>query len=153
MLTDSPPASPSLEEEDWLVKPIPQSWFPSRQQFGESLPEFQSHPHQHHSTHNDRLHKDLLMFHNFDFYLIMHMAIIHLHRSREILIKDLIQFRRSFGLKKNLPWIYSCWNSTKTYQWIGKSWRDVQQQMDAASFCSCYQSRRMNYIKAISRYS
>ena len=40
MLTDSPPAFPSLKEEDWLVKPIPQSWFPPRQQSGESLPEF-----------------------------------------------------------------------------------------------------------------
>ena len=54
MLINSPPASPSLEEEDWLVKPIPQSWFPPRQQSGESLPEFQSHSHQHHPTHDDR---------------------------------------------------------------------------------------------------
>ena len=46
MLTDSPPASLSSEEEDWLVKPIPQSWFPPKQQSGESLPEFRSHPHQ-----------------------------------------------------------------------------------------------------------
>ena len=54
MLTDSPPASLSLEEEDWLVKSIPQSWFPPKQQSGESLPEFQPCPHQHHPTHDDR---------------------------------------------------------------------------------------------------
>ena len=54
MLTDSPPASPSLEEEDWLVKSIPQSWFPPTQQSGESLPEFWSCPHKHHPTCNDR---------------------------------------------------------------------------------------------------
>ena len=54
MLTDSPPASISSEEEDWLVKPIPQSWFPPRQQSGESLPEFWSCPLQHHPTCDDR---------------------------------------------------------------------------------------------------
>ena len=54
MLTDSPPASLSSKEEDWLVKSIPQSWFPPRQQSGESLPEFQPCPHQHHPTHDDR---------------------------------------------------------------------------------------------------
>ena len=54
MLTDSPPASLSLEEEDWLVKPIPQSWFPPRQQSGESLSKFRSYPHQHYPTHDDR---------------------------------------------------------------------------------------------------
>ena len=37
-----------------LVKPIPQGWFPSRQQSGESIPEFQSCPHQHHPTYDDR---------------------------------------------------------------------------------------------------
>ena len=39
MLTDSPPASLSSEEEDWLVKPISQSWFPPRQQSRELLHE------------------------------------------------------------------------------------------------------------------
>ena len=53
MLTDSPPASTS-SEEDWLVKPISQSWFPPKQQSGESLSEFWSCPHQHHPTHDDR---------------------------------------------------------------------------------------------------
>ena len=43
-----------FEEEDWLVKPISQSWFPPRQQSEESLLEFRSHPHQHHPTHDDR---------------------------------------------------------------------------------------------------
>ena len=55
MLTDSSSASLSLEEEDWLVKSISQSWFPPRQQSGESLPEFWSCPHQHHPIHDDRL--------------------------------------------------------------------------------------------------
>ena len=54
MLTDSPPASLSVEEEDWLVKPISQSWFPPRQQSEESLPEFRSCPHQHHPTCDDK---------------------------------------------------------------------------------------------------
>ena len=93
MLTDSPPASLSSEEEDWLVKPIPQSWFSPRQQSGESLPEFWFVLINitllvmiGHLLDLQWYNEDLLIFHNLNSYLIMHMAIVHLHRLREILI-------------------------------------------------------------------